>query len=69
MYAFIHLLVRRFGRLMGMLLFNVIRFAGALLSLYAGSYGVFATGRFVVAVGATGANLCAYVMSEYAANI
>ena len=49
---------------MGMLIFTIVRLLGALISLYADSYGLYVTGRFVVAAGSTGANLCAYVMSE-----
>ena len=47
-----------------MLIFTIVRLLGALISLYADSYGLYVTGRFVVAAGSTGANLCAYVMSE-----
>ena len=53
-----------FGRRMGILFFTVVRLLGALFSLYADSYGVYVTGRLIVAAGSTGANLCAYVLSK-----
>ena len=53
-----------FGRRAGILIFTIVRLAGALFSLYADSYGVYVTGRLIVAAGSTGANLCAYVLSK-----
>lgn len=53
-----------FGRRMGILIFTIIRLLGAMISLFADSYGVFVTGRMIVAAGSTGGNLCAYVMSK-----
>ena len=54
----------KIGRRKTVLIFHSIRIAGGLICL-APHYAGFIIGRFLMAVGATAANLSAYIISKY----